>query len=384
MISEAGKKPLRVCYFGTYRANYSRNQIMIAGLRQAGVAVVECHATLWQGVEDRVQVVGGGWTHPRFWGRVLSAYIKLLKAYALVGEYDIMVVGYPGVLDVFLARILSGIRRKPLVWDVFMSVYLVALERGLDAHSQISVALLRKLERLALRVPDLLIQDTEAYVTWLVKTHAIPAERFRLVPTGADETIFQPPANPPTDDGMFRVIYYGSFIPNHGVEHIIEAAKRLADQKEIQFELIGSGPERDRAIRLAQQYALTNVEFIQWLDQKVLIERVGRAHACLGAFGTTPQSLMTVQNKVYEAMAMAKPLISGDSPAIRKAFEHGEEIWLCRRSDGEALAEAILTLWQNPGLRARLAEKGCRRFRHEYGLEAIGARFAGHLREALR
>lgn len=38
--AEAG--PLRICYFGTYRANYTRNQILIKGLRaQEGVVVYE-------------------------------------------------------------------------------------------------------------------------------------------------------------------------------------------------------------------------------------------------------------------------------------------------------------------------------------------------------
>ena len=48
------KKDLTVCYFGTYRQHYSRNQIIMAGLEAAGVRVHQCHATLWHGVEDRV------------------------------------------------------------------------------------------------------------------------------------------------------------------------------------------------------------------------------------------------------------------------------------------------------------------------------------------
>ena len=59
-------KPLRVCYFGTYRANYNRNQMMIAGLRLNGVEVIECHATLWHGIEDRVETTKGGWRKPAF------------------------------------------------------------------------------------------------------------------------------------------------------------------------------------------------------------------------------------------------------------------------------------------------------------------------------
>ena len=59
---------LRVCYFGAYRQNYSRNRIMIAGLRRNGVIVTECHETLWQGIEDRVNAVNGGLAKAGFLG----------------------------------------------------------------------------------------------------------------------------------------------------------------------------------------------------------------------------------------------------------------------------------------------------------------------------
>jgi glycosyltransferase involved in cell wall biosynthesis len=372
--------PLRVCYFGTYRAAYARNRIMIEGLRRAGVAVIECHEPLWRGTEDRVQAASGGWLRPRFWWRLLHAYGRLLQRYARCGAHDILVVGYPGLLDVFVAFVVSRLRRKPLVWDIFMSVYLIALERGLDRRSGLSIGLLRNLERLACRLPDRLILDTEAYVAWFQTTHGVAAQRFRLVPTGADDRIFRPVCSD-SADGLFRVIYYGSFIPNHGVEHIVEAARLLADDPTIRFELIGDGPDRARTQAMAQRYALSNVVFIDWLEPSALVARVARADVCLGAFGTTPQSLMTVHNKIYEGLAMAKPVITGDSPAVRQALEHGEHVFLCKRADAQSLADAVRVLRASPDLRARLAQRGHRLFCEQFDLQHNGQRFASHLRE---
>ena len=132
----SGARPLRVCYFGTYRADYARNRLMIEGLRRNGVEVIECHERLWRGVEDRVQAVTGKWKSPAFARRVLGAYGRLIwKYFAMRPDYDVMVVGYPGQFDLFLARLLSWQRRRPLVWDIFMSIYLVAVERKLHARS---------------------------------------------------------------------------------------------------------------------------------------------------------------------------------------------------------------------------------------------------------
>jgi glycosyltransferase involved in cell wall biosynthesis len=371
----------RVCYFGTYRTEYSRNQIMIEGLRRAGIEVVECSEPLWRGIEDRVQAASGGWRKPTFWMRFFGVYLRLLRRYRKVGDYDVLITGYPGQVDVFLARLLSWIRRRPLVWDVFMSIYLIAVERELQRRSPAGIRLLRLLERTAARLPDCLVLDTSLYVRWFHETHGTPVERFRLVPTGADDRIFQPAATQSDRQGVFRVLYYGTFIPNHGVEFIIEAARLLRDEAGMQFELIGQGPDLPKAKRLVQEYGLENVCFVEWLEKEELVRRAAQADVCLGAFGATPQSLMTVQNKIYEGLAMRKPVITGDSEAVRQELEHGEQLYLCERKSGESLAEAIRILFANPNLCQKLAEQGYQIFTRRYSLLQNGRRFAAHLDE---
>lgn len=374
---------MRVCYFGTYRTDYSRNQIMIEGLRRNGVEVTECHAQLWHSFQDRVQAVNGGWLRPSFWQRALRTYARLLRRYRRVGNYDVLVVGYPGQFDVFLARLLSRLHHKPLAWDVFMSIYLIATERGLGAQSPATVKLVREVERIACGLPDLLILDTTEYVAWFQATHNVSPDRFRLVPTGADDRMFRPPLNERVAEEPLRVTYYGTFIPNHGVEHIVEAAHLLGDDASIRFELIGEGPDKEKAVALARHHNLSNVNFVGWLTKPELAMRVSNADICLGVFGITPQSLMTVQNKIYEGLAMARPVITGDAPAVRQAFEHGVHLYLCERANPLALAEAVRTLKADPSLRQHLAESGYNLYREKFDLQHNGARYAAHLRELI-
>ena len=370
--------PLRVCYFGTYRAEYSRNRIMIEGLRRAGVEVIECQEQLWTGIADRVETASGGWLRPGFWWRVIKAYLRLIRKHNFQ-EYDVMVVGYPGQLDVFLARWLSRLRRKPLVWDVFMSIYLIAVERELDQRSSVSIRLLKWLEGRALRLPDLLIQDTAQYVSWFQETYGISADRFRLVPTGADDRVYLPhPAR--RADNTFQVIYYGTFIPNHGVEQMIEAAGLLKIDPAIQFIFIGDGPEREKAQARSLELNLNNVEFIPWMDPAALVSRASQADLLLGAFGSTPQSMITVQNKIFEGLAMGKAVVTGDSPAVREALSDREQVYLCERANPQALAEAIRELVADASLCQSLAEKGHRAFVEKYSPASLGNQFVDHLR----
>jgi glycosyltransferase involved in cell wall biosynthesis len=376
------KSPLRVCYFGAYRNEYSRNRILIQGLQRNGAAVIECHESLWHDTEDRVQAVVNHWRHPRFWWRVLRTYVRLLKRFwGIRQDYDIMVVGYPGQFDVYLARILTWAHRKPLAWDIFMSIYLIAVERNLDKASPFVVKAIQYIERLACRLPDLLIIDTQEYASWFEKMHGIPSTRFLLVPTGADTSRFNllPTIQIPSD--RFPILYYGTFIPNHSVLTIVEAAKLLADDKSIVFMLVGDGPERDKAEQMVKSLKLTNVEFIGWLGIKELQVLVSQSEVCLGAFGTTPQSLMTVQNKIYEGLAMGKPVLTGDGPAVRASFRHGEHLHLCPRADPSALAESIRFLKNNPDYRRQLGSQGHKYFMEHFTIEHLGGVFVEALYE---
>ncbi len=364
---------MRVCYFGTYRRAYSRNQIMIEGLRRAGVEVVECQVSLWTGIEDRVQAALGGWARPNFAWRVLSTYRRLLANFRRVGDFDVLMLGYPGQIDTFLARLLAWQRRRPLVLDVFMSIYLIALERGLVARRPFSGKLIWWLEKVACLLPDHLILDTAEYVDWFHMTYGLDPARFSLIPTGADDRIYRPVERlHPDDGGPFRALYYGSYIPLHGVETMVRAASLLRDHRDIVLDMIGEGPEKARAMALAEELGLTNIHFSGWVDKHDLPARVAEADVCLGVFGTSEQSTRTIQNKIYEGLAMRKAVITGDSPTASKALIHGQHAYLIPRNDPVALAAAILHLKDNANLRAQLAAEGYTYFQANFTPDVLG------------
>jgi len=374
---------MRICYFGTYRTDYSRNQIVIEGLRRAGIEVIECQQSLWQGWEDRVKTASGGWMRPAFWLRVLQAYRSLLGKYRKVGHYDVMVVGFPGHYDVFLARWLSWLRGKPLVWDVLVSLFLIYQERGLQEKHPLTAQMIRWLEMLACRLPNILILDTDQFIHYFAEIHGADPERFRCVQIGADERYFQSLDIPPKTDDSFKVIYYGTYIPNHGVEFIIEAAHLLAGEPCIHFDLIGDGPEKLKAIALAEQYGLQNISFIDWMRRDELTQQIAHADLVLGAFGESRQLNLTNNNKIYEGFAMRKPVISARTPALPALLEHGVHLYLCERGDPVSLAEGIQHLKTDTEMRQRLSEQGYRIFYEYFDITHIGQAFASHL-ETLR
>lgn len=367
---------ITVCYFGTYRSEYSRNRIMIKGLRKNGVEVIECHENLWTGIDDRVNAVEKGIINPKLWKRMFGVYLRLLKKFKKLPDFDVLVVGYPGQFDVFLAKLLTLFKSKPIVWDVFMSIYLVALERELHKRNSLSVKLLNFIEYIALRIPNKLIIDTKQYANWFNRMYKVPLDKFCLIPTGADDDVFflkEYIEYKPKD--KFTVLYYGTYIPNHGVPYIIEAANLLKENSLIIFQFVGTGPEFNLCTELIKKYKLNNIKLYPWMNQEELKRFIIEADVVLGAFGKTPQSLMTIQNKIYESMAMGKLVITGDSEAVRSSLAGNKNIILCDRSNSQELSKILLDLKNDPKFINYVSKNGFNNFQEEFSSSSLGLMF---------
>lgn len=357
-MSLSSTQPLRVCFFGTYRATYVRNEVIIEGLRANGVTVIECHSTLWHSVADRVEQAGGGWKQPAFWGRVFKAYWHLWQAYRQVGDYDVLLVGYPGQFDVYLARWFTWLRGKPLALDILMSLHLIAEERGLTKKSPLTGRLIFLLEKYGLHRPDMLIADTPEYQRYYSDKYKLPPERFQFVPLGVDDRLYQPRPRlqPPTD--VIRVIYYGTFIPLHGVPTMLRAAALLQDRVDIRFDFYGEGQELPSAQQLAGELGLMNLHFHGWLDKEKLPDEIAQSHIVLGVFGTTKQALCTIQNKIWEGMMMQRAVITGEAETLQEELTHERHVYMVERANPQALANGITRLADNAGLREYLGQQG--------------------------
>src|SRR3972149_1155464 len=135
-----------ICYFGTYsmEEGYPRNRVIIEGLRKNGVNVVECHEDLWKGTDEKLEGIKDSSSIIRRLSGFLGAYVRLVIKFRKMGSYDALIVGYAGHIDVFLAKFLNLFRRKPLIFDVFLSLYDTAvIDRKIVLHGSFKAKLLR-------------------------------------------------------------------------------------------------------------------------------------------------------------------------------------------------------------------------------------------------
>jgi glycosyltransferase involved in cell wall biosynthesis len=68
----------------------------------------------------------------------------------------------------------------------------------------------------------------------------------------------------------------------------------------------------------------------------------------LGVFSEDVRALASITNKVCEAAASRKAIVTENSPAIRECFAHGENIHTVEPGSSEMLATALVNLYEQP------------------------------------
>ncbi|MEI6296933.1 MAG: glycosyltransferase [bacterium] len=279
-----------------------------------------------------------------------------------------MIVGYPGFQSVILARFLTT---KPLIFDAFLSMFdSMVLDRKKVALNSFRAKYFWWLDKISMSVADLVLIDTNEHKKYLSKEFGFSDKKIERVFIGADTDIFTP-KEPRKSDGFFRVLFFGTYIPLQGIEYIIKAAKKLETRKDIKFEIIGKGQEKDKILKLTSEMDILNINFVDSLPQRELQDRVAFADVCLGIFGNTEKTKRVIPNKVYECVAMKKAVITADTLAERELFDEGE-LFFVKVADADSIVEAIIKLKENSSLLKSIAVSGYNKFTKEATPNRIG------------
>ena len=154
----------------------------------------------------------------------------------------------------------------------------------------------------------------------------------------------------------FVVGYIGTHGMAHGLENILRAADHLKSTP-IKFLFVGAGARREELIAESKQLELGNVVFVPSQPKDRMPAFWSLCDVALVHLRNTLLFQTVIPSKIFEAMGMGLPvlLVCPEGEASRIVIGEAAGIWV-PPEDPVALANAVVSLQQDPALLARLAQ----------------------------
>ncbi len=311
----------KILIIGSYTADYPRNKVLLDVLKER-----------YDVEEANIKEQG------------LRKYALFLRQLFLQGrEKDMVIAMQPAHKFALLLFCYKIFTRKRIIIDAFYSIYdSFVYDRKLVGRVSVKAVYYYILDFLLCRAGDMMLFDTKEHKKYFQKTFRLShKKKTAIVPVSLDLSYHDSVQPYFFQDKNFHVVFYGYYIPLQGVEYIVRAAKEVESIKDIHFTFIGSGQTRKEINVLAKKLELTNCAFLDRVPYATLLSYVKGADICLGIFGASDKTVRVIPNKVLDAAACGKMVLTARTSALERYFEEGRDILYCKSADAHDLAEKI-------------------------------------------
>jgi glycosyltransferase involved in cell wall biosynthesis len=226
--------------------------------------------------------------------------------------------------------------------------------------------LTRDLETHVMRESDAVVTLSETMRAAIVERGVDPGSVV-VVPNAVDVTTFTPrprdealAASLGLDPGIPVIGYVSSLNPYEGIRYLLAAAAALrARGRALRVLIVGDGEDREALVTAGHELGLDDGTLI--MPGRVPHEDVVGYYSLIDVF-VVPRTAARVSQlvtplKPFEAMAMERPVVISDLPALREIVEPGETGLTFRAEDADDLATVVEGLLDDPALRNRLGRQ---------------------------
>lgn len=233
-------------------------------------------------------------------------------------------------------------------------------EAKTDRKSLVLSRLARALEVRAYRDCDVLVCISEALKEIVVSQANISPEKVVVLPNGVDTERFNPKQHKPHIFEGFTIGFVGTLYPWQRLNLLLEAMHELrAEGMNLSLVIVGDGSMREAWQKQAQQLGIaekvTFVGQIPWQDVPQYIAGFdvgysGQVQLEVGKMYLSPL-------KLYEYMAMAKPVVASAFEDTERVIRDGETGFLFEAGDKANLKQAIARAYQSQAVLPDMGRK---------------------------
>jgi len=224
-------------------------------------------------------------------------------------------------------------------------------------------------ERWTFRTASVSIATNESYKEIAIRRGGMKPDRVFVVRSGPDlERLKRLPPKPELRKGRkYLVGYVGTMGKQEGIDYLLRAVQYIIREKkrtDIQFGLVGGGPEREQLQAYAAELGVSDyVTFTGRVPDQEMLEMLCTADVCVNPDVANEMNDKSTMNKIMEYMALGKPLVQFDLKEGR--FSAMEASLYAKKNDEIDMAEKIIELLDDPERRKRMGEFGRARVENE-------------------
>ena len=230
-------------------------------------------------------------------------------------NYDVLICESPPLFLGISAKILAFKTKAKLVFNVSDLWPESAEKLGLVTNKFI-LKLATILEEWLYKTSDLITGQTQGIVENI--SSRFPLKKVYWLPNGVDLSFYNPDLVKSTwredndfSNGDILLLYAGIIGHAQGLEVILKAANLLKNYPSLKFLLLGSGPEKNNLIKLANDLALSNVFFFDGVGKDKMPQIIKSIDIALVLLKKLPLFEGAIPSKIFENLAMKKPILLG-------------------------------------------------------------------------
>jgi glycosyltransferase involved in cell wall biosynthesis len=301
---------------------------------------------------------------------------------------DVIVGSTPSPIGAWAAAREARRRRVPFVLEVRDLWPRTLLDVGGLPRWHPAVWVFARLERALYRRADRIVTLLPLAEQHIRAVHP-EAAPVVWIPNGVDLRLV--PAAAPTPEprahGTFTVLYAGAHGPANALDAVLDAAALLQRRQPgcFRFLLVGDGHDKPRLEARAAAEGLHHVRFQNPVPKAEIYDHMARADALVVNMNRGNLYRFGISfNKLYDYLAVGRPVVSGTDAANDPVAEAGAGITVAA-NDPVALADALERLAAaTPVERAAMGARGRAFVAEHHDIEGLAARFDEVLHSAGR
>ena len=227
------------------------------------------------------------------------------------------------------------------------------------------------------RVLSRIITVSQAAGNDISRDFHISPKRFSVIPNGVRTDLFYPIPEIPREKNRL-IVTNSADMPLKGLYYLLRAVSKVAQFLPVKLTIVGTPQKNGFSQRLIQKLGIGNlITFTGRIAEEQFVREYAKATAAV-----VPSVYEGFGLPVGEAMACAVPVISTTGGALPEVV--GDAGLLVPPADDQALAQAILTILQQPQLAQKLGWAGHQRVHQHFTWPKAAQKTVAVYREAIR